>query len=122
MSAEIKEEQREHQRQGLKDGGHIIIRCSNCNKPLADIWRTRPNMKDPRTSKLFEWKFVAECCYCKDKSYITTVSGGVHIGGYGVTTYENKEVLDTSEKTTITETIPMPGREDVTLIKTARCN
>ena len=106
---------------GLKDGGHVIIRCSNCDRPLVDIWRTRPEMNDPRTKKIFEWKFIAECCYCSDKSYVTTVLGGVHIGGYGVTTYEDAETINTREKTSIVETIPMPGREDVTLIKTARC-
>lgn len=104
---------------GLKDAGHTILRCSGCNKPLVDIWRTRPNQIDPRTHKPFEWKFVAQCCYCNDKSYITTVQGGVHIGGYGVDTHDANEAI---EKTTIVEQLPMPGREeDVILIKTARC-
>jgi hypothetical protein len=101
----------------IKDGGHVIIRCSNCNKPLVDIWRTRPDAKDPATGKTFEFKFVAECCYCKDISYITTVQGVFHIGGYGVNTDDGNEAY---EKTTIIDQLEMPGREDVTLIKTAR--
>jgi hypothetical protein len=101
----------------LQDGGHVIIRCSGCNKPLVDIWRTRPNQIDPRTNKPFEWKFIAECCYCGDKSYLTTVLGGFHIGGYGINSADANEAY---EKTSIEYQIPMPGREDVTFIKTKR--
>lgn len=119
--AEITQSYKELEFKGLQDGGHVIIRCSVCNKPLADIWRTRPEMKDPRTGKAFEWKFVAECCYCGNESYITTVLGGFHIGGYG-TNNITKDIADSTEKTTVIDTIPMLGRPDVTLIKTARYN
>jgi hypothetical protein len=120
MSVEVKRiEPKAVIEHGLKDGGHVILRCSKCNKPLADIWRTRPSEVDPRTNKLFEWKFVAECCYCGDKSYITTILGGLHVGGYGVNTKDDNEAY---EKTTVTDRIPMPGRADVTLLKTAKFN
>jgi hypothetical protein len=53
---------------GLVDGGHVILKCSNCDKPLVDVLITRPN--DP-----FEWKVVAKCCYCGDKSVEHTIKG-----------------------------------------------
>jgi hypothetical protein len=117
MSVTMKHYQRASSEKGLQDGGHVILRCSACNKPLVDIWRTRPNQIDPRTGKAFEWKFVAECCYCGDKSYPTTVLGGFHIGGYGKNTNDNNEAY---EQTTIIDQLPMQGREDVTLVKTAK--
>jgi hypothetical protein len=107
----------EIERKGLSDGGHVIIRCSNCKKPLVDIWRTRPNEKDPRTGKPFEWKFIAGCCYCGDKSYIHTILGGFHIGGYGINTNDANEAY---EKTSIEPPEPMKGREDVLFIKTSK--
>lgn len=100
----------------VSNGGHVIIRCAHCNKPLADIFRTRPNAQDPRTNKPFEWKFIAECCYCGRQSFMTTVLGGIHIGGYGINTQDGNEAY---EKTTI-ETSLMQGRPDVTYIKTTR--
>jgi hypothetical protein len=100
---------------GLKDGGHVIIRCSNCNKPLVDIWRTRPQEIDPYTNKIFEWKFIAECCYCGDASYPTTVLGGFHMGGYG----EDKPD-ESYEKTSVLYQYEKPEKPNVIFIKTAR--
>jgi hypothetical protein len=124
MPAEIiQNQEREYKPQGLKDGGHVIIKCSSCHKPLVDVWRTRPDLKDPRTGKPFEWKIVAACCYCNDKSYITTVLGGFHIGGYGVDVCDpndKRDVIDSVEKTTIVDTTTLENRPDVTYIKTAR--
>ncbi len=71
--------------QVLKDGGHIYPTCSNCDAILLDIWVTKPNAIDPRTSKPFEWKFMVNCPFCGDHSFLTEVTGAFHIGGYGIT-------------------------------------
>lgn len=58
----------------FKDGGHIILNCSNCGKPLVDIWITVP--------KLDVVNYVrAECCYCGDFSFIHTIKGGFRYSG-----------------------------------------
>lgn len=53
---------------GLKDGGHIIVKCSACNKPLMDCWITNAKEK-------FEWKVKATCPYCGDHSFEYFVKG-----------------------------------------------
>lgn len=59
---------------GLQDGGHNIIECSICKCPLVDIWITRPDEQS-------EWKVgVIDCPHCKDHSFATTITGGIHIG------------------------------------------
>lgn len=60
---------------GIKDGGHEIIKCSGCGKSLVDIWITRP-LED------FSEKFIADCPYCGDRSFVVTIEGGFHIGGF----------------------------------------
>lgn len=67
--------------QGLKDGGHKVISCSSCRKPLVDVWITRP-LED------FSQKVIATCPYCQDRSFLETIEGGFHIGGF-----ENKTVI-----------------------------
>lgn len=57
----------------LEDGGHVILKCSACGKELIDLWKVKP---EPRTIKV-----VALCCYCKDKSFETEVSGKLVISG-----------------------------------------
>ncbi len=51
----------------------IIIVCSNCNKPLVEIWVIRPNA--PIKSEI-----VAKCCHCGDKSFKMSVAGQYCIG------------------------------------------
>lgn len=63
--------------EGLKDGGHVYLTCSNCNAGLLDVWRTRPH--EPEV-----WKLRCSCPFCGDKSFITEIQGGFHVGGYGV--------------------------------------
>lgn len=60
----------------LQDAGHTILSCSSCNAQLLDIWRTRPN--EPQI-----WKCRCNCPFCGDKSFITDVKGGFHVGGVG---------------------------------------
>lgn len=58
----------------INDHGNIIIYCSNCNKPLVDLFIT-----DAKAD--LNWKCVAECCYCGDKSFIKEVKGVFRPGG-----------------------------------------
>lgn len=61
---------------GLKDGGHVLVECSNCRAILLDVWITRPHEKET-------WKVRASCPFCGDESFPVTVKGGFHVGGYG---------------------------------------
>ena len=99
---------------GLEDGGHVIIDCSVCKKHLSDIWVTRPNEIDPKTGKVFEWNFRIECCYCGGLSYITTIQGGLHIGGYGEFTDDENLAI---EKTSLGVPLPESDMPDVIRIK-----
>jgi len=76
---------------GLKDGGHVYLRCSNCNAILMDCWRTQPDAINPRTGKVFTWKIRANCPWCGDQSFSTEVTGVIHIGGYGVPKEDNED-------------------------------
>jgi len=53
---------------GFQDGGHVILECSSCNKPLVDVWSVQPDQP-------FEWKVKAKCCYCGDSSFQKEVKG-----------------------------------------------
>lgn len=53
---------------GLKDGGHQIIKCSACDKPLMDVWITNPK-------ETFKWKVKANCPYCGDHSFEKEIQG-----------------------------------------------
>lgn len=64
----------------LENGGTTLLRCSNCNKPLVEIWHTRPN--ETLNGQPLVWLLQASCCYCGDNSYITSVKGGFHPKGY----------------------------------------
>lgn len=57
----------------LVNGNHLIIKCSNCNKDLADIWVTG---REPG----LERKIVGECPHCGDKSFPVKVNKDFHIG------------------------------------------
>lgn len=81
---------RERPRLGLKDGGHVILRCSNCDRPLADVFVTQPGKLVPGTNTPFTWRLRARCCYgctrpngSPEHSFIETVEGLYHLGGYG---------------------------------------
>lgn len=58
----------------IKDNGNLILKCSNCQKPLVDLFIVD-------SSANFNWKCVAECCFCGDKSFITDVKGMFRPGG-----------------------------------------
>lgn len=68
----------------IKDGGNIVISCSNCNKPLVDLLITDPEAD-------FNWKCVAECCYCGDKSFIKEVKGVFRPGGCVTVSKDNPD-------------------------------
>lgn len=59
----------------LEDGGKILIKCSNCDKPLAYFWQTDKQI--PFTSKV-----KVNCCYCKDASFPVSIEGRFAYGGY----------------------------------------
>lgn len=62
--------------EGLKDGGHVYVSCSNCDAGLLDVWRTRPHEKEV-------WHVRASCPFCGGRSYAVEIKGGFHVGGYG---------------------------------------
>jgi len=64
----------------LEDGGEVTLKCSNCDKPLVVVWRTRPNEKIGRQDIV--WTLQAQCCYCGDKSFKKEIKGGFHYKGY----------------------------------------
>ncbi len=71
-----------HEDTAFEDGEEVKLCCSNCDKPLVVIWRTRPNEK--LKNKLIQWKLKAKCCYCGDASFAKTVKGGFHYKGFDV--------------------------------------
>lgn len=78
---------------GLRDGGHVLLRCSCCNKPLADVHITQPGKLRP-DGKPFVWKVRALCPYCGDKSYIRRIEGLWHPAGHGVPNPANPDDPD----------------------------
>lgn len=66
----------EEEIEGLSDGGHTLLKCSNCEAILMDVWVTRPHESE-------EYRLRASCPFCGDKSFITKVKGGFHYGGFG---------------------------------------
>lgn len=100
---------------GLKDGGHVLLRCSNCNKPLCDIFVTQPGKKMPGTNEPFEWRVRARCCYgCKnhegkpETSYIEKIIGLYHLGGHGIPNPANPDDPDDN----IVVTVPVQAIEE----------
>lgn len=67
--------------EGLKDGGHVYLRCAYCSALLVDIWVTSP--QDPEV-----WNAKAENCpFCERAgeqggSDPETFQGGFHFGGF----------------------------------------
>jgi hypothetical protein len=79
----IREEEVERREVGLKDGGHVVLACSDCGAGLMDFWITRPDEEEV-------WKVRATCPFCppgKDgrpaMSYAKEVRGGYYPAGYG---------------------------------------
>ncbi len=64
----------------FEDGGEVTLSCSNCDKPLVVVWRTRPNERIK--NKPVEWRLKAKCCYCEDYSFTKKIIGGFHHKGY----------------------------------------
>lgn len=63
--------------EGLRDGGHNYLSCSNCRAMLMDVFITRPH--EPEL-----YKVRATCPWCGDTSFVADIRGGFHYGGYGV--------------------------------------
>jgi len=64
----------------FEDGGEVTFYCSDCDKPLIVIWRTRPN--EELKKKPVEWRIKAKCPYCGDFSFTKKIIGGFHHKGY----------------------------------------
>lgn len=82
----------------IEDHGNLIISCSNCNKPLVDLFITN-------TEADIQWQCVAECCYCGDKSFIKDVKGIFRPGGCITVDKENPDhfIQDTLLTDIVTE-------------------
>jgi len=57
----------------IEDGSKVIIKCSNCEEALVEIWVVRPNAQ-------MLSKIVAECPHCGDKSFLEEISGQFCVG------------------------------------------
>jgi hypothetical protein len=75
---------------GLRNGGQVVPRCSNCDRPLCTLFITMPHATMPDGSPL-TWRVRAECAYgCKkadgspETSFVQEVTGMFHRGGYGI--------------------------------------
>lgn len=58
--------------EGKAEQEHIRIDCSNCNKPLVDLWLIHPIEQT--------FRLRANCPYCGDKSFIKEINWRFHIG------------------------------------------
>lgn len=88
------EEQDKERTFGLKDGGHVILKCSNCNKPVFSLWVVKPNFD-------FEASYKATCPYCDGKTYTKKIKGQITTGGIpknGDYYSDDTEVLTYMEK------------------------
>jgi len=59
---------------GFKDCGHVILKCSNCQKPIFSLWIIDKNAS-------LEANYKATCPYCNGKSYTKTIKGRITTGG-----------------------------------------
>lgn len=87
----IQQAEPDKEKVGLSNGGHTYIRCSNCEAILMDIFQTMKNAVNPNTGKVFEWKIVASCPFCGDKSFPVDIQGTFHPGGYGKIKHDNED-------------------------------
>lgn len=76
-------EQQPLPKQGLVDGGHVILECSGCGSKLVDIWVIKPDAVRP-DGQPFVWQGVAHCPYCGDKSFLKSWRGKFARHGYAV--------------------------------------
>lgn len=90
MKAEIRQMQ-SISPEGLKNGGHVILSCSNCYAGLVDFFVTRPGEINARTGKPFNWIIQANCPFCGDKSFTKEINGNGHVGGYGTPYPDNED-------------------------------
>lgn len=98
----------------LKDGGHIFLECSNCNKQLVDIFIVKPDAKK-EDGTLITWRCQAECCYCNDKSFVKEVNGIFRPAGI-IKLNENSE----DAYKNLVDIVDIKYDEDFVLFKTAR--
>ena len=57
----------------IQSGEKIVLRCSNCNTDLVEVWITRPDAT-------LKTKIRAQCWRCGDSSYEKTINGLFHLG------------------------------------------
>lgn len=84
MSVILQENQnKKREKVGLKDGGHVTLRCSKCDKPIAYVWIVKED-KDSQP-----WQVTAECPYgCQrsdgkpERSFIEEIYGRFAPSGY----------------------------------------
>lgn len=86
------------ERVGLKDGGHVLLKCSSCQKALVDIWITKPDDN-------IEWKLLAKCCYCGDESLPVNIKGRFAVAGDGINNPDDPD--DAKVLTTVIRTEPV---------------
>lgn len=53
----------------------VQLKCSSCNKPLVNI------AKISEESRTLLSRYQAKCCYCKDTSWVKTITGTVCLSG-----------------------------------------
>jgi hypothetical protein len=99
--------------EGLKDNGHVIIECSNCNAGLVDIWKTRPY--EPHS-----WKVKANCPFCGNSSFTKEIKGGFHQGGMALS--KEDEPDEDSAVSTVVENFEIEGDTFVFNVKKAGPN
>ena len=56
-----------------EDIQHLIVKCSNCQAPLAEIAITRPQVDS-------SYKLLFNCDHCGDKAFPVMVKGEFHLG------------------------------------------
>lgn len=89
--------------EGLRDAGHVYLKCSNCQAYLMDFWRVRPH--EPEV-----WKVKANCPFCDEAgikvggSFITEIRGGFAPAGYFRVDPSNPDRLIYSTKWTDSNT------------------
>ena len=74
----------------IEDNEHVILCCSDCDKPLIDVWVTRSEYPAKHQIR-------AECYFCGDQSFIANVKGAFHLGacnGVGISDIETEKSDD----------------------------
>jgi hypothetical protein len=97
--------------EGLKDGGHVYLACSNCRARAVDVFVTRPH--EPEV-----WKLQANCDFCGDKTFLVEVKGGFHYGGVALS--KDEEPDEDRAVSTIVESVDI--QEDRFFFKTKKAH